>query len=70
LLFIVFYFEIDRWNFKFAVISKGCLLRQAEIIPKEPGRVMPPRDAKIAIWNFQRFIFDVILRRKKTKINF
>jgi len=46
---------------KFAPVSKGCLLGQAEIIPKEPGQVMLPRDAKIAFWNFQRFIFDTIL---------
>lgn len=58
---MVFYYEIRLAVPKFASVSKGCLLVQAEIIPKEPGQVMLPRDAKTAFWNFQRFIFDVIL---------
>ncbi|PKD21902.1 hypothetical protein APR41_02680 [Salegentibacter salinarum] len=43
--------EIKLWDFHKSVIhlpqiSKGCHLSVAEIIPKEPGQVMLPRDTR------------------------
>ncbi len=45
----------DDWVVHLHPSQRGAFFRKAEIIPNEPGRVMPPREALRRILELHRF---------------